>query len=38
MRLAVGATLVVLGLIVGAGYFTAHGNERLVSLLGRGGS
>jgi len=37
MRLGVAAALVLLVLIVGTGYVAAHGNERLVSLLGRGG-
>jgi succinoglycan biosynthesis transport protein ExoP len=36
MRLGVAAALVLLVLIVGTGYVAAHGNERLVSLLGRG--
>ena len=36
MRLGVVAALVLLVLIVGTGYVAAHGNERLVSLLGRG--
>ena len=35
MRLAVGAACIGLVLIVGAAYFAAHGNERLVSLLVR---
>lgn len=34
-RLAAGAALIGLVVIVGAAYFTAHGNERLVSLLTR---
>jgi polysaccharide chain length determinant protein (PEP-CTERM system associated) len=38
MRLAVGGALAALVLIVAAGYFAAHNNERLVLLLGRGGS
>jgi len=38
MRLAVGAAFMGLVLIVGTGYVAAHGNERLVSFLGRGGS
>jgi succinoglycan biosynthesis transport protein ExoP len=36
-RLAASAACVGLVLIVGAAYFTAHGNERLVSLLARSG-
>jgi polysaccharide chain length determinant protein (PEP-CTERM system associated) len=38
MRLAVCAALLALVGIVGAGYFTAHRNERLASFLGRGSS
>jgi polysaccharide chain length determinant protein (PEP-CTERM system associated) len=37
-RLAACATLVLLVLIVGLGYIVAHGNERLVLMLGRGGA
>jgi hypothetical protein len=36
MRLGVAATCILLALIAGAGYVTAHGNERLVAMLGRG--
>jgi len=38
MGLAVSSALAALVLIIGAGYFAAHDNERLVLLLGRGGS
>ena len=38
MRLAAGAAVVGLVVIVGSGYFVAHGNERLVSFLGRSAS
>jgi len=37
MRLAASAACIALALIVGAAYFAAHGNERLVSLLVRNG-
>ena len=37
-RLAASVAMVGLALIVGAAYFVAGGNERLVSLLGRSGS
>jgi polysaccharide chain length determinant protein (PEP-CTERM system associated) len=37
LRLGTAAALVLLVAIAGAGYVAAHGNERLVSLLGRGG-
>src|SRR6266403_1170711 len=37
MRLGVAAAFVLLVLIVGTGYVAAHGNERLVAFLGRGG-
>jgi succinoglycan biosynthesis transport protein ExoP len=37
MRLAASAACIALALIVGAAYFAAHGNERLVSLLVRSG-
>jgi polysaccharide chain length determinant protein (PEP-CTERM system associated) len=37
LRLGVAGGLVLLVLIVGTGYITAHGNERLVSMLSRGG-
>jgi len=36
-RLGLCAGIVLLVVIVGIGYFAAHGNERLVSLLGRAG-
>ncbi|PYN24422.1 MAG: hypothetical protein DMD99_11125 [Candidatus Rokuibacteriota bacterium] len=38
MRLAAGAAVVGLVVIVGSGYFVAHGNERLVAFLGRSAS
>jgi protein tyrosine kinase modulator len=38
MRLAASACLIGLVMIVGIGYVVANGNERLVSLLARGGS
>jgi len=38
MRLAAGVAVVGLVAIIGSGYLVAHGNERLVSLLGRSGS
>ena len=38
IRLAASAACIALALIVGAAYFAAHGNERLVSLLVRSGS
>jgi polysaccharide biosynthesis transport protein len=38
MRLAASACLIGLVMIVGIGYIVANGNERLVSLLARGGS
>jgi hypothetical protein len=37
MQLGVAAAFVLLVLIVGTGYVAAHGNERLVAFLGRGG-
>jgi polysaccharide chain length determinant protein (PEP-CTERM system associated) len=36
MRVAASAALVVLTVVFTAGYFVAHGNERLVALLARG--
>jgi len=38
MRLAASASFIGLVMIVGIAYVVANGNERLVSLLARGGS
>jgi hypothetical protein len=37
MRLAASASFIGLLVLVAIGYFAAHGNERLVALLARGG-